>query len=206
MLAFIRLVKEHCLQYIYLASSPSFQISCAAVRGAHRALLVGAALAPASRQAVSRRRLHHPGPVAELHFSLLVPSPCACVVEVQTWAYFSHASCCITYGELNFFFGPPHARRGNAPIRRHISRAGTRRSLTTTCNSQQRLNRKMSSSATFSPEPYPAKTKTASGPINGVPTDAMSVSFADKIVITVSQGGRLAHWVYPSAMPPKTRF
>ena len=206
MLAFIRLVKEHCLQYIYLASSPSFQISCAAVRGAHRALLVGAALAPASRQAVSRRRLHHPGPVAELHFSLLVPSPCACVVEVQTWAYFSHASCCITYGELNFFLDLRTLGEGTRRFADTFLAQAHMCSLTTTCDSQQRLNRKMSSSATFFPEPYPAKTKTVSGPINGVPTDVMSVSFADKIVITVSQGGRLAHWVYPSAMPPKSKF
>jgi proteasome assembly chaperone 3 len=48
---------------------------------------------------------------------------------------------------------------------------------------------------TITPEAFPAKTKTASGTINGAQTEAMSVAFADKIVITISQGGKLAHWV-----------
>lgn len=31
--------------------------------------------------------------------------------------------------------------------------------------------------------------------VNGVKTDVMVMSFSDKIVITISQEGRLAHWV-----------
>ncbi|KAI9832522.1 MAG: hypothetical protein M1819_004311 [Sarea resinae] len=44
--------------------------------------------------------------------------------------------------------------------------------------------------------PFPAKTKQASGLVNGVQTDVMSLSFADKIMITISQDGRLAQWVH----------
>ncbi|RVX71051.1 hypothetical protein B0A52_03416 [Exophiala mesophila] len=43
--------------------------------------------------------------------------------------------------------------------------------------------------------PFPAATKQAAAEINGVKTDVMSVSFADKIMITITQGGRIAQWV-----------
>ena len=43
--------------------------------------------------------------------------------------------------------------------------------------------------------PYPASTKRAAGKVDGVDTDVMVVGFADKIVITISQQGRLAQWV-----------
>ena len=43
--------------------------------------------------------------------------------------------------------------------------------------------------------PYPAKTKQAAGLVNGVPTDVMFMSFADKIMVTITQEGRLAQWV-----------
>lgn len=48
--------------------------------------------------------------------------------------------------------------------------------------------------------PFPAPTKQAAGEVNGVKTDVMSISFADKIMITITQNGRLAQWVgfYPS--------
>ncbi|KAI9655113.1 MAG: hypothetical protein M1821_005596 [Bathelium mastoideum] len=45
-------------------------------------------------------------------------------------------------------------------------------------------------------EPFPAHTKTAAGEVNGIHTEVMSVYFTDKILITISQGGRLAHWVH----------
>jgi hypothetical protein len=45
------------------------------------------------------------------------------------------------------------------------------------------------------PAPFPAQTKTASSTINGTETTATLMSFADKILITVTQQGRLAHWV-----------
>jgi proteasome assembly chaperone 3 len=42
---------------------------------------------------------------------------------------------------------------------------------------------------------YPVTTKRASGFVNAVPTDAMVLGFADKIIITLTQQGRLAQWV-----------
>jgi proteasome assembly chaperone 3 len=48
---------------------------------------------------------------------------------------------------------------------------------------------------TAAPAPYPARTKTASSAIKGLRTTATIVDFADKIFITVTQNGRLAHWV-----------
>ncbi|KAG0648389.1 hypothetical protein D0Z07_5111 [Hyphodiscus hymeniophilus] len=45
------------------------------------------------------------------------------------------------------------------------------------------------------PSPFPAKTKQAAGLVNGVQTNVSSVYFADKILITISQGGRLSQWI-----------
>ncbi|KAL4884081.1 hypothetical protein BJY04DRAFT_183913 [Aspergillus karnatakaensis] len=44
--------------------------------------------------------------------------------------------------------------------------------------------------------PFPAATKQVSGDVNGVRTDVMSVRFSDKIMITISQKGRLGHWLH----------
>jgi hypothetical protein len=48
--------------------------------------------------------------------------------------------------------------------------------------------------------PFPAPTKQVAGEVNGVKTDIMSISFADKIMITITQNGKLAQWVcfFPS--------
>lgn len=43
--------------------------------------------------------------------------------------------------------------------------------------------------------PYPAKIRTATGTVNSVPTEAEVSYFRDKILILVSQSGRLAQWV-----------
>ncbi|EXJ83740.1 hypothetical protein A1O1_07366 [Capronia coronata CBS 617.96] len=43
--------------------------------------------------------------------------------------------------------------------------------------------------------PFPAPTKQVAGEVNGVKTDVMSLSFADKIMITVTQNGKLSQWV-----------
>ena len=43
--------------------------------------------------------------------------------------------------------------------------------------------------------PFPASTKQAAGIVSGVLTDVMSVSFCDKILVIISQKGRLSHWV-----------
>lgn len=45
------------------------------------------------------------------------------------------------------------------------------------------------------PTNYPAITKQAAGLIEGVPTEITSIQFADKIMVTITQGGRLAQWV-----------
>ncbi|QSZ37656.1 hypothetical protein DSL72_008755 [Monilinia vaccinii-corymbosi] len=49
-------------------------------------------------------------------------------------------------------------------------------------------------SETF-PSPFPARSKTANAIINGVHTVASCMYFADKIMITISQGGRLGQWI-----------
>lgn len=43
--------------------------------------------------------------------------------------------------------------------------------------------------------PYPAQTKQTAGLVDGIPTNVMVVSFGDKIMVTVTQAGRLAQWV-----------
>lgn len=43
--------------------------------------------------------------------------------------------------------------------------------------------------------PFPAPTRQAAREINGIKTDVMSISFADKIMLTITQNGRLAQWV-----------
>ncbi|KAI5286557.1 hypothetical protein KEM52_001948 [Ascosphaera acerosa] len=41
---------------------------------------------------------------------------------------------------------------------------------------------------------YPATTRVADGAVDGVATTAMCVSFSDRILLTISQGGKLAQW------------
>ncbi|KAH7165930.1 hypothetical protein EDB81DRAFT_942898 [Dactylonectria macrodidyma] len=44
-------------------------------------------------------------------------------------------------------------------------------------------------------EGFPAPIREASGLVNGVPTEVTSTSFSDKILITISQEGRLSQWI-----------
>jgi proteasome assembly chaperone 3 len=44
-------------------------------------------------------------------------------------------------------------------------------------------------------EAFPAPSRLATGLVNGVETEVSSVSFSDKIMVTISQDGRLAQWV-----------
>ena len=44
-------------------------------------------------------------------------------------------------------------------------------------------------------EPFPAPSKQAVGLVDGVETEVTRTDFSDKIMITFSQGGRLAQWV-----------
>jgi proteasome assembly chaperone 3 len=46
------------------------------------------------------------------------------------------------------------------------------------------------------PVPFPASSKTSSGLVKDVPTDVTCTSFSDKIFLTISQAGKLAHWVH----------
>ena len=43
--------------------------------------------------------------------------------------------------------------------------------------------------------PFPAGTRQVAGMVDGVKTDIMVMTFSDKIMVTISQEGRLAHWV-----------
>lgn len=49
--------------------------------------------------------------------------------------------------------------------------------------------------------PFPATTKQASGEVGGVLTDVMAVTFSDKILVTITQNGRLAQWVWKIMLP-----
>lgn len=44
-------------------------------------------------------------------------------------------------------------------------------------------------------EAFPAPSKQANGLIDGVETEAMVMNFSDKIMVTLSQEGRLSQWV-----------
>ncbi|KAF1810969.1 hypothetical protein P152DRAFT_399798 [Eremomyces bilateralis CBS 781.70] len=45
-------------------------------------------------------------------------------------------------------------------------------------------------------EAYPAATRSSTEEIDGIQTSATCIEFADKLLITISQDGRLAHWVH----------
>lgn len=47
----------------------------------------------------------------------------------------------------------------------------------------------------FRQEPFPAPSRHATGLVNGVETEVCSMNFSDKIMVTISQEGRLAQWV-----------
>ena len=42
---------------------------------------------------------------------------------------------------------------------------------------------------------YPGNTKQVAGSVDGKTTNVMVISFTDRIVVTISQSGRLAQWV-----------
>lgn len=52
------------------------------------------------------------------------------------------------------------------------------------------------SAPTAQAEAYPAKTKTTTTSIENVETVLTSISLADKLLLTVSQHGRLSHWIH----------
>lgn len=42
---------------------------------------------------------------------------------------------------------------------------------------------------------FPVPSRRTSGLVNGVTTEVTSLSFSDKILVTISQEGRLSQWV-----------
>lgn len=46
---------------------------------------------------------------------------------------------------------------------------------------------------------FPVPSRRAAGVVDGVATEAASLSFSDKILVTISQGGRLSQWVSASS-------
>lgn len=42
---------------------------------------------------------------------------------------------------------------------------------------------------------YPAKSRVAAGIVNGVATEVTSTNYSDRILVTISQEGRLSQWV-----------
>lgn len=44
-------------------------------------------------------------------------------------------------------------------------------------------------------ESFPSRSREASGLVNGVATEVTSTNFSDKILLTISQEGRLSQWV-----------
>lgn len=53
---------------------------------------------------------------------------------------------------------------------------------------------------------YPAITKQAGGNIDGIHTDITSTAFSDKILITITQGGRLSQWIHVPLDSPNPNF
>lgn len=53
-----------------------------------------------------------------------------------------------------------------------------------------------SSAALRTPAAYPAVTKQTAGLVDGILTHVTSILFADKIMVTITQGGRLAQWMH----------
>ncbi|KAI5865569.1 hypothetical protein GGS23DRAFT_595086 [Durotheca rogersii] len=52
--------------------------------------------------------------------------------------------------------------------------------------------------------PYPARLKHDTGPIDGVPTKAGATFFFDKIIVTLSQEGRLSQWIQVPLSAPSS--
>jgi proteasome assembly chaperone 3 len=44
-------------------------------------------------------------------------------------------------------------------------------------------------------EPFPVRSREASGSVKGIPTEVTILDFADKILLTISQEGSLSQWV-----------
>jgi proteasome assembly chaperone 3 len=54
--------------------------------------------------------------------------------------------------------------------------------------------------------PFPAASKQVAGIVEGVLTDVMVMNFSDKIMLTISQEGRLSHWVCLNALSLSKKY
>ena len=43
---------------------------------------------------------------------------------------------------------------------------------------------------------FPVKSKNAAATVDGVRTEIVGMHFADKLLVTVAQEGRIGHWVF----------
>jgi proteasome assembly chaperone 3 len=77
---------------------------------------------------------------------------------------------------------PSPLRRGHLPYRPASSPSLTPKMATATKDYE------------ITPTPFPARTSTTT--ISNLPTTATSTYFTDKIFITITQSGRLAHWIH----------
>ncbi|KAI9641191.1 hypothetical protein NHQ30_009991 [Ciborinia camelliae] len=66
---------------------------------------------------------------------------------------------------------------------------------TTTTSPFPRNPETSTSTATAFPHPFPARSKTATGLVGGTQTDVSCMYFADRILVTLCQGGRLGQWI-----------
>ncbi|KAL3422404.1 hypothetical protein PVAG01_06560 [Phlyctema vagabunda] len=57
----------------------------------------------------------------------------------------------------------------------------------------QNLN--LNGASSIENSPFPVATKSTTGLVHGVQTTASSMYFSDKILLTISQGGRLSQWI-----------
>jgi proteasome assembly chaperone 3 len=53
--------------------------------------------------------------------------------------------------------------------------------------------------------PFPASTTTTTTDIGDIPTTITATRFSDKLLVTISQDGKLAIWVRPPPSPGRER-
>lgn len=68
--------------------------------------------------------------------------------------------------------------------------------FTITMQTQSQPTATMAQPANLTFSTFPAPSKTVSNTIAGVPTQVTALNFSDKLVLTISQSGRLNHWLH----------
>lgn len=54
--------------------------------------------------------------------------------------------------------------------------------------------------------PFPAPSRTATSVVNELSTEVRSLAFSDKIMITITQKGKLGQWVSRAAWPVRKKL